>query len=173
MADDDIVRDIPAVNEHARAIGYVCILWAAMEGRLDQLLAALIPIPIQSGNVNHIVAANIDFREKLAMIKALAMERKGDSPWSRDIVDLMNKIGGTLRLKRNRLIHDSWHYSAEAIVRRTRRTGIKKAPSSGKRELVIFTDAPMPAKEIWQFAGAVRSAELAMAILRFQCASPE
>jgi len=163
MGTDAVVRDIALINEHARAIGYVCILWAAMEARIDQFIEHL--IPIAPGAVSDIVTANASLHEKLEMLKALAFARKRDADWSYAVEQLTNVIDGDLRPERNRLIHDSWHNAANDIIRRTRKTKIKK-PAANQRELIIFTDTPMKVEAIWDFAAAIREAERTATILR-------
>lgn len=166
MSTDKIVEDIPkAINEHARAIGYVCILWAAMESRIDQLLAAL--TPIDHDKIGEIFSANVDLREKLEIIKSAAFVRKPNDAWFKAVEELANKVDNSLRSERNRYVHDAWLDKAGEIVRRTKQTTIKK-PQAFKRELVTFTDTPVPVEKIWALCAAIREVEVMATIYRLQ-----
>src|SRR6266849_10694227 len=102
----NLAESIPIIAEHAQAIGYVCVLWASMEVNLDRLLETV--LHLENSDVADSLTANIDLREKLEALKAVAFIRKPTDKWFEEVEQLANYVDGVLRPARNRYVHDLW-----------------------------------------------------------------
>jgi hypothetical protein len=146
---------IPIVAEHAQAIGYVCILWATMEINLDRLLETV--LQIDNEDVADSLTANMDTREKLHALKAAAFLRKPDQKWFDHVEELVTYVDDTLRVARNRFVHDIWILtSPDTVEKRTRKTVLRKPKSFAPPELIRFTQEAVDVKEIWQLADSIQ-----------------
>jgi|SRR5579872_871440 len=161
MAEDDEPFLPPQIQQHARAIGYLCIFWAALEHEIDTFLDAL--IPLEAGQVSDSVVANIDFREKLRILLALGFIRKPNAGWFRRLERTVNHVDNGLRPERNRFVHDQWR-GLDPIVRRTKRTALVR-PQARQIELRAFEDRAIKPAEIWRLVNSVASAQVALKIL--------
>jgi hypothetical protein len=65
------------LDEHAKAVGYVCFHWAALEHGIDGLLGVLVEDPTAA----ECIAVNARFTEKLNMLRALGSLRKRSDAW--------------------------------------------------------------------------------------------
>ena len=155
------VIQIEAIDEHARAIGYVCIYWAALEHGIDSLLQTI--TPLEPGRISDCITANADIRAKMQMVKALSFARKPTDGWFEHVEEVINRIDNNLRLQRNRFIHDAW-VGLEPIKRRTRRTSIKRSQARADPELTTYEDVPVTASEIWQFVQQISEAQVMLSL---------
>jgi hypothetical protein len=160
------------IDDHAHAIGYVCITWAVLEVEVDKLLTML--APLEFGEVSESILGNSNIRDKIKMLKALAFARKpeGADDWYEDIEKIINLIDGDLRSTRNRYAHDLWVQGVTPdlkvknfyVVRRTRGPRVVNEQSR-KRRLAVFKDVPITADEIWQFAETIRNVGVRLSVL--------
>ena len=153
------------LDDHAQAIGYVCIWWSQLEARLDSFLAYLIGLEI--GKISESITANADMREKVQMIIALAFIQKRNVAWFERVKTLMDSIDNILRVERNRYIHDAWVIQAAKTIRRTRGTKIKR-PQAFKIELVTKEDVEIKPGQIWQLVVGIEAAVAAIARLTLE-----
>ena len=173
---NNLADEMPAIAEHTSAIGFVCVLWAALEFTVDSLIETV--VPFEAGKVSESISANVEFRGKLQMLKAVSFIRKPNDLWFADLEVAINAIDNDMRLLRNRYIHDLWIMSPwssdfspdfgsgmPGITKRYRKTTLIK-PQSFKRELVTFTDSPVDPAEIWELANRIREAERTVALLK-------
>ncbi len=155
------VHHIPAIDEHARAIGYVCIYWAALEHGIDSLLQTI--TPLEPGKVSESITANADMCDKLQMLKALGFVRKPNDPWFLHIEQVINQIDNELRPERDRFIHDAW-VGLKPVKRHTRRTSLKRSQSRTV-ELTTYEDVPVQPAEIWKFVNEISDAQVWLKVL--------
>jgi hypothetical protein len=94
------------IDDHAHAIGYVCITWAILETELDKLLTVL--APLEFGEAGESVLGNSNIRDKIKMLKALGFIRKPADNWYHQLEQVLNHIDQQLRITRNQYIHDLW-----------------------------------------------------------------
>lgn len=96
---------IPALDEHAKAIGYVCLQWSNLEMLLNTYLLMLMDKDV-SDDEGRCITANISFRDKIAMAKALS-HIKAPTVGTFDAIEkTLNHIDEDVRNKRNRAVHD-------------------------------------------------------------------
>jgi hypothetical protein len=159
------------IDDHAHAIGYVCITWAVLETEVDKFLTFL--TPLEYGEVGESILGNSNIRDKIKMLKALAFIRKLDDGWYRELDAVLKLIDDNLRPDRNRYVHDLWiehatyenkQLIAASVARRTRGAKVVKAQSR-KQELSLFRDVPTKAQEIWALAHAIRNAGVQLTVL--------
>lgn len=88
----------------------------------------------------HAVAANVELRSKVAIIKALAFGRGHQPAIFNRLEPVLNEISVELRNKRNRFVHDTWVVLEEnLILRHERGTKLPRSPGTGERTLALTT----------------------------------
>lgn len=88
----------PRLTKHIDALGHICVEWAHLEGTVDAMLAALVPLPVD--NIFRCISTNVDLRAKILMIKGLGLAHKIE--WYDDLVQVVDLVDNTLRPARNR-----------------------------------------------------------------------
>jgi hypothetical protein len=66
--------DDPSLNKLALVIGHLCIKWAWIEESLDTFIGNY--APLDEGHISHAITSNLDVRNKIQILKALAFERR-------------------------------------------------------------------------------------------------
>ena len=127
-----------------------------MEVNVDRLLETV--LHLDSDKVGESLTANVDMREKLEALKAIAFIRKPNESWFATVEEFVNYVDGVLRPARNRFVHDLWVQNEAGVAKRTRKPLIRKPQSFQPRELVMFTEAPVAAAEIWLLADSIQVA---------------
>jgi hypothetical protein len=116
---------ISKIDRVARAIGYVTIFWAWLDRSLDEFLKAL--IPLEDGDIERIVTANMNMRAKIQIIKAIAIIRRFDDKWLNSLNIQLDYTDNDLRIRRNRIVHDSWAKSGRSLQLVSKRTKIRRS----------------------------------------------
>jgi hypothetical protein len=159
------------LDEHALALGHVCIAWGHLEEHLDMLIKDLLfaepPGNPASGNqwqAAQCVTANTDMRDKVQITLALGYLRRPDEIWFDKLKSCLDGIDNELRTQRNRMLHDIWipnqivPGNIENVLRvRTQGTKIRR-PQAFQRELVTREEIPVTAAEIWKLRNKIRDA---------------
>ena len=117
MSDEVLKSIIDNLNNsplksHADAIGMMCVLWSKLEFHLDILLVGLLDTDPETMAA---VLANMKMKEKINSIKSIGHAKKPSEKWYNELDTVLKEIDGTIRIKRNRLIHDYW-FDAEDKV---------------------------------------------------------
>jgi hypothetical protein len=76
---------MPYLHDHAAAIGYLCILYSALENRVNKILGALSGLEERDIQT---FTNQIDLLKKIPILNALAFTKKPSILWYQDI-DLM------------------------------------------------------------------------------------
>jgi len=127
--------EIPALEEHAKALGYVLITWGYLQSGLNELLKSL--LPIQDNITKNIIAGNTSERDHLKVIRELGWYVFHSFNKEEDqyeiLANLLSRIDNELRPKRNRYIHDIWVGSSrqEEPLKIDRRTRMKRYEQNG------------------------------------------
>jgi hypothetical protein len=160
------------IDDHAHAIGYVCITWAILETELDKLTTVLAPLEL--GDASEAVLGNSNIRDKVKMLKALGFMRKPNDKWYDDLEQRLNLIDNQFRITRNQYIHDLWinqvtyepitQSSGSQVAKRTRGAKVVNVQSH-TRKLSLFKDIPTKSSEIWDFANSIREVGIELAVL--------
>lgn len=125
---------IPELNDHARAIGFLCIHWASLELELDGWISAL--IPLEPGPAGDCVRNAWDMRDKIGVAKNLAFVRAHDPKWFDSVKTNLDHLDNTLRVERNRMVHDLWLIEGfPDSVGRYARKAVLTRPKAGQFQL--------------------------------------
>ena len=166
MADEPRFIGIPPLNEHARAIGHVCILWAWIENAIELFLSDL--AFGRDKKAGKVVLANLDMREKGQILKMVALAKKPTDRWYQGVQTVVDAIDNDLRPKRNRFAHDLWWLSGESVQKRWKRAKVKKPQAHHKYILSMHEDAPIEAEEIWELADLMVHAMIELSALHHE-----
>ena len=161
MIDKELANEV--IDEHAKAIGYLCIYWAALEHGLDSMLEKL--TPLEHGQAGNSITAHAHFNDKLKMIEALGFIRKPNKGWFASLRWTLNKIDKKLRPERNNYIHGLW-IGKRPVIRRTRTNAlIKRRQSRQPPTLSNYDNAPVKAENIWDMVKDVSHTQLRLNVL--------
>jgi hypothetical protein len=156
MADSKLADE--TIDEHARAIGYLCIYWAALEHGMDRLLEIL--APLEPGDISNSITSEIDGRTKLTLLRKVGFARQPSKGWYGSLEGLINRIDNILRLERNRYIHGLW-IGRSPIIRRSRaHKAIKRPQSRQQRKLTAYDKKPIEPKDIWETVESISRAQI-------------
>jgi hypothetical protein len=154
---------VAELENQAKAIGYVCIMWGHLEGFVDMALQELAPLP--RDQTSNCITVNADIRSKIEMIKGIAFIRKGSDAWFDEMLILLNRIDNELRPKRNRYIHDLWlGATGNSTEKMTRRTVLSR-PQAFQRNLSTFQMSLAGKNEVWDFVKEIVMATFALNLL--------
>ena len=157
---------IPQFEEHATAIGYICLYWAHLEQVLNATLELL--IPMQDREVSRCLTSNVDFRDKIQIAITLGYKRKQRDDWFEYLQKHLNYIDGELRSERNRTIHDTWDWSGPEMIRRQYATKLGKPQSRQPQILTIEHPKTVPVEELWTLAYKIFDASSELSLLNVE-----
>jgi hypothetical protein len=158
----DYRLSIPQLDQHAQAIGYVCITWGWLEGVIDHLLNVATPLP--RGDAAECITANADMERKILMLKGVAFLRRKDDQWFNDLCETLDYISNTLRNERNRFVHDRWTQSPTPVKRQAK-TSLSK-PQAFVRSLTTHKNERVPVDEVWDLVRRIEEAHRRLENLR-------
>jgi hypothetical protein len=130
----------PELNKLALIIGHICIQWSRMEDALDFAIAQF--ANLDEGTITHAITSNLDIRNKIQSVKALAFARKPNPEWFRQLTEQLDYIDNTLRPERNKYVHSFWRFPRGKLTRVSRRIRFKKAQAF--KELTLATEEHAP-----------------------------
>ena len=148
--------DLLKLRRTAEALGWLVTAWGLLEADIDVLLLRLI-----GTRFIYEITGNVDFREKLAIIKAIGFEVHPAPRWFARLEAAVNQIDGKLRPERNRMIHDLWVFpnAQHQPMIRFGLTPKLRRPQSRQREQTRDI-LPVSPEEIWELVKSVaRAAE--------------
>lgn len=157
--------------QHALAIGRVSITYVHAEALADALLVPL--IPLQDNESAATVLSNMDFLNKLDVLKVLGYARFKDKPddWYRRLdctVKLIKKLGE----QRNRLIHDLWLHDGTQAVRLYRSPALQRPQAHEELQVVLNKVIPVPLSEIEQLEASLAQCLKSLVALIMETAPP-
>jgi hypothetical protein len=152
------------LDEHALALGHVCIAWGQLELHLDMLLKDLLfaeppgdPASGAKWTAAKCVTTNADMRDKIQIAIALGYLRRPNEEWFDKLKQCLDLIDNDLRNERNRMLHDVWllhmvvPHGAEDVLRKRIQGSKVRKPQAFQRELVIGDEIPVTSDEIGSF----------------------
>ena len=144
---------MPFLNDHASAIGYLCIFYSALENRVNQSLELLSGL---DETETRVFTNQIDLLKKMPILNALAFSKKPSELWYQDIELMGWAISGYIIPKRNRFVHDQWLSLPSGTVRLHERTRIAKPQSRQPEELTTSERINQSSDEIWDLVQKTR-----------------
>lgn len=112
-----------------RHLGEVSMIWAAIDRKLDMLIADI--LDIGHAETAAIVTGILPTR-KAEMLKRLIVISCPGGDWFERMITLLSEISGSFGKERNRLIHDSWRFDIDSITRIDARAKPEQVPFKGK-----------------------------------------
>lgn len=109
----------------ATAVGNLCFAWSALEGKIDDLIAATLESPHEG--IAETLLSIVDPRDKIKIALNFGHLRKISDEWFDVLKWCLNTTDGDLRARRNRFVHDRLHVSPEGMKRIRRKVGFNKA----------------------------------------------
>jgi hypothetical protein len=147
-----------ALDDHAKAIGYVCVSWTELERILEGVATHLLGLKIASDEAR-CVFANVDFRSLVEIVKALSALKPVSEAWFEAMERLLNSVDNVLRPRRNRVVHDWWHVHEDGVISRMHvRTKLKKDQSFKVKRLTTAEIADVPKEEVELIASEISGA---------------
>jgi hypothetical protein len=160
MANDLTDEDFSVIEDHAQALGLLCIYWATLDNALFGLLAAY----LNSDPVGLAVRAP-DVSTLCEQIRKLAHVSGPDGEWRECLIRILNMIQGELAETRNRYVHDDWEISAEGMTRIDRRPKLQKPQAFQQVQLISNFKTVVPVEWVRQLTGRVVEAMQAIAYM--------
>lgn len=135
------------INEHALALGQLCIYWAT----LDQAILELIS-EFSGSKVLATAMAAPDTSSRCEQLRKLAYTNGPDGPWRESLITVINKTQGELAETRNRYIHDDWDLSKSGMIRIDRRPKLNRPKARAPIQLTADTRSVVPVERV-RFVG--------------------
>jgi hypothetical protein len=89
----------------APALGIMIIQWGVLETTVSAAMSYM--LELQSPH-DAIVCGNVDFREKLEIIRSSGFAIRHDDKWHERLEKCIERIDSNLRPRRNAMVHHSW-----------------------------------------------------------------
>jgi len=136
----------PEFNDHARALGVMCVVWGHLEASLNLLLSML--LDLNDAKLNETVNHNVDMRNKLQIVLGLGYLKVKNDTWFTILKWVIETIDNDLRPRRNRFIHDTWTKTDTGAVKRIEaKTGLRK-PQAFKLEYFTKIEVGVTVDEV-------------------------
>jgi hypothetical protein len=152
--DEEVRRMWERYDKHVQSIGQLCITWAVLDSKVDELFEPLLqcsPAQVASLVTNvDTISARCDILRRLITLESPSPEYR---KW---VIALLNRVTGELAPLRNRYVHDNWSISHEAVVKIDKRAKIGKAQSRMDEELSFNTKEVTPTEVVDKLTGRVR-----------------
>lgn len=149
------------INEHALALGHLCIYWAT----LDNVLASFLEFYLNIDEKTAACIAAPDTSSRCEAIRRLAFVTGPDGEWRDCLIRILNRIQGELAEERNRYIHDDWSVSEAGMVRIDRRPKIVRPQSRQPQQLVHKSEKVTPVEWVDDLTKRVTEIIVAMSFL--------
>ena len=142
--------------------------WTLLEMFLNELMRNL--LSLDPGKESESVTSNIDVRDKIQIVLALAVLKKIDDKWFDELKAILDLVDNDLRSARNRYVHDLW--SPDGATNKLKklefRTALKRPQSRKPLELTTLHETNVEPAEIWATADAITNAAAKIALLTQQ-----
>lgn len=133
-------------RDHARAIGELCMSWAALDHSVDQLLEPLL-------NCDRAIVASVSssvdrLEPRVDIAKRLIVHAEFGDPWQHWFFDIFARITDELGPLRNRYVHDRWRMRRGEMQRVVKRANVAKSQSREPKKLVFDSVHITPVAEV-------------------------
>ena len=152
------------LNEHARAIGFVCIYFAELESALTQLVGRMSDL---KGETLDLFLNQIDLRQKIKRIKEFAVSTKAPDEWCEDLNLVLLDVENHIMPTRNRYVHDGWRVTMldDVVLRRVTKMIVAKRQAGKPTGLTMQEFVRTTAADIWQLSKDIVAVRDALLIL--------
>jgi hypothetical protein len=147
--------DLKLLGDYAEAVGILTVYWASLENALTSVIERLLRCDPTTARC---IGASVEKAAGRAMLIQRLVLRPGESPadeWRDCMLGMCDQIANVLGPKRNRLIHDDWGISEDAVQRHNPGIRIGKAGERESKTLLTYEAAPSHVQDIWVLTGKV------------------
>jgi hypothetical protein len=146
------------LQEHAEAIGFVCIKWSWLELVIDCFVAHLLGLRIGATEAR-VLVANMDLNAKITVVRVLGHDKRPSDLWF-DELDKALKVVDVVRPLRNRVVHDIWNPPEQAGEHATRtfaRSKLARTQSHQPLHLTTHEIVEMTKTDIVKIANQIQA----------------
>lgn len=144
------------LNEHATALGYICMWYALLEARINHLIQCQLNATDQTGAAIASATGN-SILPRCKLVMQLALERRVSDEWHARLETVLRKVEQEIAPERNRLVHDDW------IPLREEALQIDKRPKIKEGQLSIKTERRRELAAMWKLVAHIQMAEKELA----------
>lgn len=138
--------NIPPLADHIEALGYLCIFYAHLERRINDMIGQLTGF---KGERLGSITNHIDLNKKLLVAKHLGFLSKPSQSWYDDLDLTLWLVENHIMPNRNRYIHDGLLSTDAQVYRRYQRTRIEPGRKGEPITLTTVEYVPLDAEQIW------------------------
>jgi hypothetical protein len=136
------------LEDHAVALGYVCIVHAQLEDALNRFLEILL------GCGNQVRRAVVDatgasLANRCGLIRKVAACEKFDGTWLDEVNAIMSLVVDDISPRRNRLVHDVWIPARPDVLQIDQRLPVKGSKDTEIDTVIRGVRAARTAEEMW------------------------
>ena len=137
---------VAKVHDHARAIGELCMSWAALDSAIDELLEPLL-------NCDRTTAASISssidrLEPRVEIAKRMIVHADFGEDWQKWFFAIFQRITDELGPQRNRYVHDRWRMRRGEMQRIAKRAVIEKGQAYQALKLTFDHEHVTPVGEV-------------------------
>lgn len=151
---------------HSHSLGTLCIVWAALDQSLIELLGEMVPTTSEAA---HILSSEI-VTQRCEALKKLSYTRSIPREWSEDFCLVMDKLI-ELSARRNRFVRDYWTVDSAPLKRIDQRARLQSLGAHLGKELVYSTSHEHLPDEVDQLAARVGLANIVIHAARIDMQS--
>lgn len=160
-----IEKNIATQQEHARAIGELCIAWAALDHAVDQMLEPLLNC---GRDIVACISSSMDRTgPRLEIAKRLVVHLNLDDTWQGWLTDIFSRITEELGPLRNRYVHDRWRMKRGEMWRIDSRAQVKKPQANQPKQLFFDSGEVTPVTEVDRLRANIETVTYAIEIATF------
>lgn len=142
----EIEKNIAAHRDHARAIGELCISWAALDHAIDELLECLLNCDRE---IVVSISSSMDrLSPRVEIAKRLMVHLSLEEPWQQWFSKIFTRITEELGPLRNRYVHDRWKMKRGETWRIDSRAFVAKPQAHKPKQLYFDARHVTPATEV-------------------------
>lgn len=146
MAWQDREKEWEILEATQRALGEVCMVWAALDRLLDHILMAMLDL---GEHQTAIITTTIrEIPPRCTMIERLLITFEFDDDWSDWLSSIMVLLRDDLGPKRNRYVHDRWLVDASGMTKIDRQVKTPKPQSRQKRQIQFDTSEAVSIEQL-------------------------
>ena len=153
-------------QEHACAIGTICIQWALLDRTLDLLIEKIIGLdePVTAC----LLSTSRDTSQKCEIAFRLSVQMVPDCAWRECLFETIKIIQNKFCQKRNRFVHDELEFSETAINQFSRRVSTTKLQAGESLKLIFETSTEVKTADLDLFIADVTLVIFGLAIMGSQ-----
>ncbi|WP_257543529.1 hypothetical protein [Sphingopyxis sp. DBS4] len=137
MAWQDREREIKTQEGTQRLIGEVCMIWAAIDNDITELMMYVLETgPDQAAILN---TALREVAPRCTVLERLLIASSYDEEWVDWLCRMLAKTRDDLSPRRNRYVHDRWFIGMEAMQKRNSQVKTPK-PQSYQRRAIVYDE---------------------------------